>query len=73
MRRPLLLLVLLALGISACGGSSATTGPAGGLPGDHRRWTPDPWAAKLSIAWCWYGRRCHADSSSAISCGVPGV
>jgi len=45
MRRPLLLLVLLALGISACGGSSATTGPAGGLPGDHRRWTPDPWAA----------------------------
>ena len=50
MRRPLLLLVLLAIGTSACGGSAATAAPANGAPQDHPRWTPDPWTASEAPA-----------------------
>ena len=45
MPRPLLLLLLLALGTSACGSSAATAVP-GGAPVDHHRWTPGPWASE---------------------------
>jgi Ca-activated chloride channel family protein len=50
MRRPLLLLVLLALGTSACGGASASPAPASVTPQGHPRWTPDPWAASEAPA-----------------------
>jgi len=50
MRRPLLLLVLLALGTSACGGSAATPAASAGAPQDHPRWTPEPWAASEAPA-----------------------
>ncbi len=50
MRRPLLLLVLLALGTSACGSAAATAAPANGDPPTHPRWTPDPWPASEAPA-----------------------
>ena len=50
MRRPLLLLVLLALGTSACGGSAATAAPANGGPVERPLWTQPPRQAPASEA-----------------------